>query len=170
MILNQFLCKKYSFRNSFYFLLNSFPNLSLARLLLTHCTRWIDINAIELNYGNTALHISSQNNTNDSLAIVQFLLNSGAHIDSMNLFKQTPLDLVETNEIRTLLKSQQSPSRLKCLCARLVVEKQLPYEFLWPKETDMNNFLYLHGGLAKQCKIKRRYNLCNLSNIQNHDE
>jgi len=119
---------------------------------------------MELTYGNTALHISCQNDTNDSLAVVQLLINSGAHIDSMNMYKQTPFDVAQTHEIRTLLKSKQSPSRLKCLCARLIVDKQIPYEFLWPKETDLNNYLFLHGGLAKQSIVKSRYN------IENHDE
>ncbi len=78
----------------------------------------------------------------------------------MNMYSQTPLDLAQTNELRTLLKSKQLPSRLKCLCARLIIDKQLPYEFLWPKETDMNNFLFLHGGLAKQSKVSSKYHLC----------
>jgi hypothetical protein len=125
---------------------------------------------MELTYGNTALHISCQNDTNDSLAVVQLLINSGAHIDSMNMYKQTPFDIAQTHEIRTLLKSKQSPSRLKCLCARLIIDKQLSYEFLWPKETDLNNFLFLHGGLAKQSTFKSRYHLSLLYNIENHDE
>jgi len=125
---------------------------------------------MESTYGNTALHISCQNDTNDSLAVVQLLINSGAHIDSMNMYKQTPFDLAQTNEIRTLLKSKQSPSRLKCLCARLIVDKQIPYELLWPKETDMNNFLYLHGGIEKHSKTNSRYNLCILYNIEDYDE
>jgi hypothetical protein len=97
--------------------------------------------------GNTALHISCQD---DSFAVVQCLLDFGAHIDSMNIHQQTSLDIAQTNEIRTLLKSKQTPSRLKCQCARLIIEKQLSYEFLWPEETDMNKFLFLHGGLAKR--------------------
>jgi hypothetical protein len=101
-------------------------------------------------YGNTALHISCQDN---SLAVVQYLLDSGAHIDCLNMHQQTPLDIAQTNEIRTLLKSRQIPSRLKCRCARLIIEKQLPYEFLWPEETDMNHFLFLHGGLAKRNEV-----------------
>jgi len=125
---------------------------------------------MELTNGNTALHISCQNDTNDSLAVVQLLINSGAHIDSMNMYKQTPFDVAQTHEIRTLLKSKQSPSRLKCLCARLIVDKQIPYEFLWPKETDLNNYLFLHGGLAKQSTVKSRYHLNLLYNIENHDE
>lgn len=175
MTLNQYLCKKkivcfFSLLMYIIVFLFSFPNLSLARVLLTHCTRWIDINAIEPTYGNTALHISCQNTTNDSLAVVQLLIDSGAHIDSMNIFKQTPFDLAQTNEIRTLLKSKQLPSRLKCLCARLIIENQLSYEFIWPKGTDMNRFLYLHGSLAKQCKTKRKLNLCIFNDLENFHE
>jgi len=125
---------------------------------------------MESKQGNTALHISCQNDTNNSLSIVQLLINSGAHIDSMNIYNQTPFDLAQTNEIRSLLKSKQSPSRLKCLCARLIVEKQLPYEILWPKETDMNNFLFLHGHLAKQSQGYSRYHRSILYNIEDHDE
>jgi hypothetical protein len=100
--------------------------------------------------GNTALHISCQD---DSFAVVQCLIDSGAHIDSMNMHRQTPFDLAQTNQIRTLLKSKQTPLRLKCRCARLIVEKQIPYEFLWPEETDTNYFLFLHGGLAKRNEV-----------------
>ena len=126
--------------------LPSFPNLGIAQFLLTHCNRWIDINATESISGNTALHISCQD---DSLAVVRYLLDAGAHIDSLNINEQTPLDVAQTNEIRALLKSRQTPSRLKCRCARLIIAEKIPYEFLWPEETDMNKFLFLHGVLAK---------------------
>ncbi len=121
-------------------------------------------------HGNTALHITCQNDTNDSLSVVQLLINFGAHIDSLNMNQQTPFDVAQTNEIRKFLKSKQSPSRLKCLCARLIVQKQLPYEFLWPKETDLNQFLFLHGGLAKQSKGSSKYFLDNLYYDENLDE
>jgi hypothetical protein len=80
------------------------------------------------------------------------LLNSSAHSDCMNVYDQTPFDIAQTNEIRNLLKPKQSPAPLKCLCARFVVARELPYELIWPKETDMNSFLFLHGGLAKQSR------------------
>ncbi|CAF1011495.1 unnamed protein product [Rotaria sordida] len=126
-----------------------FPNLAITQLLVTHYNQWIDINAVEATSGNTALHISCKNSIIDSLAVVQLLINSGAHIDCMNVHDRTPFDIAETNPIRTLLKIKQLPLRLKCLCARRILDKQLPYELIWPKETEMNSFLFLHGGLAK---------------------
>ncbi|CAF3487774.1 unnamed protein product [Rotaria sp. Silwood1] len=127
-----------------------FPNLALAQLLITRYSQWIDLNAAEATSGNTALHISCKNSTIDSLAVVQLLLNSGAHIDCMNIHNRTPFDIAQTIPIRTLLKTKQFPSRLKCLCARLVLDKQLPYELIWSNETEMNSFLFLHGGVAKR--------------------
>jgi len=80
------------------------------------------------------------------------LIQFGAHIDCVNRYDQTPLDITQLDEVWNLLKVKQLPSRLKCLCARMVVEKQLPYELIWPKETEMNTFLFLHDSLAKQSK------------------
>lgn len=125
----------------------SFPDLSIARVLLTYCHRWIDINAPESMYGNTALHTSCQD---DSLAVVRFLIESGAHVDALNINGQTPLNLAQTNEIQNLLKSKQSPMRLKCLCARMIIREKMPYEFIWSDQTEMNRFLFLHGGLMNQ--------------------
>ena len=94
--------------------------------------------------------MSCRNSSIDSYAVVQYLLHSGAHIDCVNKANLTPLEVAQKDSIRTLLKSQQSPSRLKCLCARLIVEKRLPYEFIWAKETEMNTFLFFHSVLSKQ--------------------
>jgi hypothetical protein len=135
----------------------SFPNLAATQLLLTYCNRWIDVNAMESVNGNTALHIISSSDTNDSIAVVKLLINSGAHIDCMNKFDQTPLDVAKNVEIRNLLKTKQSPSRLKCLCARLIVAKKLTYELIWPVETEMNIFLFLHGGLAMQHRLNAAF-------------
>ncbi|CAF4213744.1 unnamed protein product [Rotaria sp. Silwood2] len=129
-----------------------FPNLAIAQLLITRYNQWIDVNAVEATSGNSALHISCKNSTIDSLAVVQLLINYGAHIDCMNVHNRTPFDIAEAIPIRTFLKTKQLPSRLKCLCARLILDKQLPYELIWPKETEMNSFLFLHGGLAKRRK------------------
>ena len=125
----------------------TFPNLAIAQVLLTHCNRWIDINAMESITGNTALHVSCQDY---SFTVAQFLINAGAHLDPLNRNDRTPLDLAQTNTIQSLLKSKHTPSRLKCLCARLIVKEEVPYEFLWSEETEMHRFLFLHGGLAKQ--------------------
>lgn len=130
----------------FYF---RFPNLSIAQFLLTHYGQWFDVNAVDTKHGNTPLHISCQNMSIDSLSIVQLLINYGAHVDSVNMRKRTPLELTLTTSAQTLLRKQQLPTRLKCLCARFVIEKQVPYESIWPKGTHMNDFIFLHGGLAK---------------------
>ena len=125
----------------------SFPDLSIARVLLAYCHRWIDINAVESMYGNTVLHTSCQD---DCLPVVRFLIESGAHIDPVNTNGQTPLNVAQTNEIRTLLKSKQTPARLKCLCARMIVKEKVPYQFIWSDQSEMNRFLFLHGGLMNQ--------------------
>ena len=129
------------------FLVDSFPNLSIAHVLLTYCHPWIDINAMEYTSGNTALHNSCQD---DALHVVRFLIDSGAHIDSLNTGGQTPMELAHSNEIRILLKLKQTPLHLKCLCARLIVKKKMPYQFIWSEESKMNRFLFLHGAVTNQ--------------------
>lgn len=95
--------------------------------------------------GNTVLHISCQD---DALHVVRFLIESGAHIDPMNINNQTPMDLAQSNEIRNFFKSKQTPLNLKCLCARMIVKNKMSYELIWSEVSRMNRFLFLHGAVT----------------------
>ncbi len=128
----------------------SFPNLSTTQLLLSLGNRWIDLDAVDISNGNTALHIVSQSTKTDALPIVELLINSGAHVDCLNKHNKTPWDYAKSIEIKDLLQKHKTPSLLKCLCARYIVTQQINYELIWPSGTKLNNFVYLHGCIGKQ--------------------
>jgi hypothetical protein len=106
----------------------SFPNLITTQLLITYGNRWVNVDAVDTSRGNTALHIVSQSTKPAALSIVELLL----------------------NEVKTLLRKQQTPFLLKCLCARYIVEKQINYKLIWPETTKFSTFIYLHGCIAKE--------------------
>ncbi|CAF3077052.1 unnamed protein product [Rotaria sp. Silwood2] len=132
----------------------AFPNFPATRLLLAYGKQWIDLNAINTIRGDTALHIISRSskrvtNTNP-IAVVELLINAGAHIDCVNEYGETPLAVAIHNEIQDLLRLKQNPPSLKCICARFIADQQLAYECLWPTQTPLNTFVLLHGGLRRE--------------------
>ncbi|CAF4796701.1 unnamed protein product [Rotaria sp. Silwood1] len=131
-----------------------FPNLSTTRLLLTYGKQWIDLDAINTIGCDTALHVISRCSKRDTntnpVAIVELLINAGAHVDCVNQYGETPLSVAIRNEIKDFLRLKQIPSSLKCLCARLIAKHQLAYECLWPTQTPLNTFVLLHGGLGRE--------------------
>ena len=78
------------------------------------------------------------------------MINVGAHVDCLNRQNKTPFDYAKTPEIINLLSKYQKPLLLKCLCAREIIVKQINYELIWPVETKLNNFIYLHGRLGQE--------------------
>ncbi|UJR38790.1 hypothetical protein I4U23_031455 [Adineta vaga] len=125
-----------------------FPNVDTTRLLLAYGQRWIDVNARSQTSNETALHIVCRNINNDMkgnvLKIIEMLLDVGAHIDYVDSHGQTALNIATDTDIRTLLKSKQKISRLKCLCARFITMHQIPYDHVWPKSTPLTSFVQLH--------------------------
>ncbi len=131
------------------FSLFSFPNLAATQLFVSLGNPWINLDAVELSHGNTALHIVSQSTKTDALPIVELLINAGAHVDCLNKHNKTPLNYAKSPEINDLLQRHQTPSLLKCLCARYIVTQQINYELTWPSGTKLNSFIYLHGCIGK---------------------
>ncbi|CAF0783298.1 unnamed protein product [Rotaria sp. Silwood1] len=127
----------------------NFPSLCTTQLLLTYGNRWIDVDAIDISNGNTALHIIAQSTKIDAPSIVKLIIDAGAHGDCLNKHKKTPFDCARNTEIKSVLQKYQKPFLLKCLCARFIVEQQLNYELTWHKGTQLNNFIYLHGCITK---------------------
>ncbi|CAF3531786.1 unnamed protein product [Adineta steineri] len=123
------------------------------QLILTYGNHWINVDAVDLLDGNTALHIISQSDKLDALSIIELLINAGAHLDCLNKHNKTAFDYAKTIEMQTLLQKQQTPSLLKCLCARHIVTQQLQYESIWPAETRLNTFIYLHGCIAEDIRF-----------------
>jgi len=121
-----------------------FPNESALRLLLTCGSRWLDIDAIESTHGNTPLHIICAN-TRDR-KIIKLLLIAGCHMDCVNNHGKIPLDYIEDKETRALFISKPVPSNLKCLCARMIANKQLNTECLGVSRSNLNKFILMHGG------------------------
>ena len=91
---------------------------------------------------NTALHVCAQSQTDHSLRVVQLLLESNAHPDSLNGNQQTAFDLAQTSEMKDLLRRSHSPFRLKCLCARLLMKTN---PSIPAGRNDLQRFLRLHG-------------------------
>ncbi|CAF4049904.1 unnamed protein product [Rotaria sp. Silwood1] len=112
------------------------PNVSAVKLLLAYGKRWIDVDDLDEDRGDTALHIisrSTSSNSQDLLTIIEMLLNAGAHIDFINYYGRTPLDEAVNSDVQMLLQSKQTPPRLKCLCARLIRNYQMFNNYFWPE-------------------------------------
>ena len=103
--------------------LNRYPCISTARLLLD-CGADIDAtDAIR----NTPLHVLCENKDEPDEALVNLLCDRGAHLDCVNALGETACDVASSSKIAMLLKSRMKIS-LKCLCARLIRKKEVPFE------------------------------------------
>jgi len=121
-----------------------FPNESALRLLLACGSRWLDIDAMESSHGNTPLHIICAN-TRDR-EIIELLLNAGCHMDCVNKYGIIPVDYIKDEETRARLIPKPIPLNLKCLCARIIANKQLNTECLGVSRSNLNKFIIMHGG------------------------
>ncbi len=132
--------------------------MQVIQLLLLCGRQWIDLDAVDRVHGDTALHrIASSATGVNAIAIIELLINAGAHIDCVNCYEEMPVDTATMNEIRFLLQSKQRPPSLKCLCARLITAQQLNYDSLWPPHTALNRFVLLHGDLSRKHVISDEY-------------
>jgi len=96
---------------------------------------------------NTPLHVivSYKKVVSDFLtlhAIIMALLESGAHIDSVNAASQTPLSSAATGVAEIILSSQSKMS-LKCLAAQSIRKYNLNYEGQVP--LSLESFIKIHG-------------------------
>lgn len=103
----------------------------------------MDFDAVEDLSGNTPLHLICQQRNNQD--ILQLFLESGCHTDCVNKFGMTPLDYLRDPETRNLFPYEQSPLKLKCLCARLIGNKGLNIDHLGSSTSSLNKFIVLHG-------------------------
>ena len=111
--------------------------------MLTCGGRWLDLDAMEYSRGYTPLHLTCRRSDNQK--ILQILLHAGCHTDCVDRSGRTPLDLIKNSEMQSLFLSERVPSKLKCLCARLVVEQQLNLDSLGSSVSALNKFVLLHG-------------------------
>ncbi len=117
-------------------------------MLLACGSRWLDLNAIESSSGNTPLHIICKRNGDQK--IIKLLLNSGSHMDCVNKEGKTPLDYVNDKEIKALFTAKPTPDRLKCLCARIIVNKRLNTDTSSGLTSVLKKFVLLHSSLRTQ--------------------
>uniref|UniRef100_G3RZV4 Fem-1 homolog A n=1 Tax=Gorilla gorilla gorilla TaxID=9595 RepID=G3RZV4_GORGO len=90
-------------------------------------------------FDNTPLHIAAQNNCP---AIVNALIEAGAHMDATNAFKKTAYELLED---KLLARGTMQPFNyvtLQCLAAQALDKNKIPYKGFIPE--DLKAFIELH--------------------------
>ena len=121
--------------------LSRYPCQLTARLLLQSGA---SVDAIDYQK-NTPLHVLLEDPLHvDSLPIIELLLSYGAHPDYINSQGQTPLQVIPSTEsqISLFFKNRVGTDRLKCLCARLIVQQRLSYE--QRASTSLAHFIQRH--------------------------
>lgn len=112
-----------------------FPSLPVVKVLLD-CGADPDSRDFD---NNTPLHIAAQNNCP---AIMNALIEAGAHMDATNAFKKTAYELLDE---KLLAKSTIQPFNyltLQCLAARALDKNKIPYKGFIPEELEA--FIELH--------------------------
>nr|XP_004655025.1 protein fem-1 homolog A [Jaculus jaculus] len=112
-----------------------FPSLHVVKVLLD-CGADPDSRDFD---NNTPLHIAARNNCP---AIMNALIEAGAHIDATNAFKKTAYELLDE---KLPAKSTMQPFNyltLQCLAARALDKNKIPYKGVIPEELEA--FIELH--------------------------
>ena len=142
-----------------------FPNLAVTKLLLQYASQWIDVDAVNNDLGETALHIIihsiDEGEVDDNTTIIKLLLAAGADVECLNCYGKTAIDYAYSSDIRSLFPSNKTPRKLKYLCARLITQEALSYNHIWPSTTTLNKYLLSHGGLIINDSVSQ--NSSNLS-------
>lgn len=100
-----------------------YPCVDTVRILL-QCGADVNANSFEQ---FTPLHVFATECSEFHEAILQLLLNAGAHPDYVNQFGQTAFDITWNRSMEQLLQTKVSIS-LKCLCARQVRRANIPFQ------------------------------------------
>jgi len=97
------------------------------------------------NERNSSLHILIKN-SEDSFKIFQLidLLYDfgGSHLDFVNIFNKTPIQITNNIQIQKYLREKKKISNLKCLCSRFIKLKQILFEHYLNKS--LVEFVYKH--------------------------
>ncbi|XP_012291839.2 protein fem-1 homolog A isoform X2 [Aotus nancymaae] len=112
-----------------------FPSLHVVKVLLD-CGADPDSRDFD---NNTPLHIAAQNNCP---AIMNALMEAGAHMDATNAFKKTAYELLDE---KLLARGTMQPFNyvtLQCLAARALDRNKIPYKGFIPEELEA--FIELH--------------------------
>ncbi|UJR12188.1 hypothetical protein I4U23_016365 [Adineta vaga] len=103
---------------------------------------WLDFNTTEPIHYDTPLHTICKRDQNKK--IIKLLLNSGCHMDCVNKSGKIPLDYINDKKIQTLFTT---PFPLKCLCARIIVNKSFYTTILNTLTSTLKKFIFLHDSL-----------------------
>ena len=125
------------------FCFRRFPNESGLRLLLACGGRSFDLDARELSFGDTLLHVICKRNKDPK--IIKLLLNCGSHIDCVNEAGEIPLDYLDEQQIKAIFTTRPTPHRLKCLCARMIVNKSFNIDTSSALTSTLKKFVLLHN-------------------------
>uniref|UniRef100_A0A8C6W9W4 Uncharacterized protein n=1 Tax=Nannospalax galili TaxID=1026970 RepID=A0A8C6W9W4_NANGA len=112
-----------------------FPSLPVVKVLLD-CGADPDSRDFD---NNTPLHIAAQNSCP---AVMNTLIEAGAHVDATNAFKKTAFELLDE---KLLARSTMQPFNhvsLQCLAARALDRNKIPYKGFIPEE--LVAFIELH--------------------------
>ncbi|XP_072376743.1 protein fem-1 homolog B [Diabrotica undecimpunctata] len=125
-----------------------FPCKETTKLLL-QCGA--NVNAMD-NERNTPLHIIVQYNkaVSDFItmhSIITDLIENGAHLDCVNKYNETPLDISATGVAEIILKTQMKIS-LRCIAANAIKAYALTYRGQVPEA--LESFIELHGSGVKR--------------------
>lgn len=120
-----------------------FPCATTTKLLIA-CGA--DANCMD-NYRNTPLHliVPYQKAVSDFLTlhnIIMALIESGAHMDTVNQLGATPFDSATTGVAEIILRTQKKLS-LKCLSAKVIKKNGISYKGQVPRHLEA--FIELHG-------------------------
>ena len=120
---------------------------SAIELLLVCGNRWLDLDGVESSDGKTPLHYICESSNNRR--ILELFLKSGSHNDCVDKRGHTPLDFIRDAEMKRIFLSERNPSKLKCLCARLVAKQRLNIDCLGSSASALKKFVVLHGYHSK---------------------
>ncbi len=95
---------------------------------------------------NTSLHLIAQRK--DDIENILFIINllcdtGGAHPDCVNNQGQTPLDSAFNIHIKTHLREKIGVGQLKCLCARLIRQREITFQD-YKFSSSLVNFIEKH--------------------------
>ncbi len=122
-------------------------------MLLACGSPWLDLDAIEY-FGNTPLHIICKIGSDQK--IIKLLLNFGSHMDCVNKDGKIPLDYLNDENIKALFTTKPPPDRLKCLCARIIVNQRFNIDTSSALTSTLKKFIFLHSSLRTQYDLTKR--------------
>lgn len=132
---DKFIITSYDYYN---LKINHYDLWSIFKLIVSHCS---NLNLVDI-AGNTALHYLVK--YNPSLPVIKYMIKSGAHIDILNEYGETPFDLLYPNS-HAFIKLHRYRIRhvtLQCLCAQTIIKNNISTKIL-PEY--LEQFVKLHS-------------------------